>query len=113
MNIVIYIVAAAIGLLLSSVGIVFALLGGLQFAYLIGGLLVAAHLGSFFYVRRKAIQGKGRQAAIVLVLPLPLVMGVLYIFEVGKYAISFPERESPTFTSVVNLTLLYIWRSLS
>ncbi len=80
-------------------GIVFALLGGLQFAYLIGGLLVAAHIGSFFYVRRKAIQGKGHQAAIVLVLPLPLVMGVLYVFEVGKYGISLLERESPAFTS--------------
>jgi hypothetical protein len=89
MNIVIDIVAAAIGLLLSSMGIVFALLGGLQFAYLIGGLLVAAHIGSFLYVRREAIQGKGRQAAIVLVLPLPLVGGVLYIFTAGICAISF------------------------
>ena len=96
MNIVIYIIAAAIGLLISCLGMVFALLGGLLFASLIGGLLVAAHIGSFYYVRRKAIQGKGRQAAIVLVLPLPLVGGVLlvmvWIFEVGKYAISFLGR---------------------
>jgi hypothetical protein len=98
-NIVIYIVAAAIGLLLSFMGIVFAVLSGPQFAFLIGGLLVAAHIGSFFYVRRKAMQGKGRQAAIVLALPLPLVMSVLYIFTVGTDAISsFFERES-SFTS--------------
>jgi hypothetical protein len=98
-NIVIYIVAAAIGLLLSFMGIVFAVLGGPEFGLLIGGLLVAAHIGSFFYVRRKAIQGKGRRAAIVLALPLPLVMSVLYIFGVGTYAISsLFERESP-FTS--------------
>jgi glucose dehydrogenase len=88
LNIVIYIVAAAIGLLLSCVGIVFALLGGGQFAYVIGGLLVVAHIASFLYVRRKAIQGQGHPTAIVLVLPMPLVMGLLYIFEVGKYAIS-------------------------
>ena len=96
MNIVIYIVAAAIGLYLSCFGILFALLSGLLFASLIGGLLVAAHIGSFYYVRRKAMQGKGRQAAIALVLPLPLVGGVLmvmvWIFEIGKYAISFLER---------------------
>jgi len=99
MNIVIYIVAAAIGLLLSFMGIVFAVLGGPEFALLIGGVLVAAHIGSLFYVRRKAMQGKGRQAAIVLALPLPLVMSVLYIFTVGTYAISsLFERES-SFTS--------------
>jgi len=89
MNIVIYIVAAAIGLLLSSMGIVFALIGGLQFAYLIGGLLVAAHIGSVFYVRMKAMEGKGRQAAIVLALPLPVVGGVLYVFAGGICAIAF------------------------
>jgi hypothetical protein len=100
LNVVIYIVAAAIGLLLSCLSMVFAVLSGPQFASLIGGLLVAAHIGSVFYVRRKAIQGKGRQAAIVLVLPLPLVMSVLYVFGVGGYAVSsFLERESSTFTS--------------
>ena len=88
MNIVIYLVAAAIGLVLSSMAIVFALLGGLAFAYLIGGLLAAAHIGSFVYVRRMAVQGKGRQAAIALALPLPLVMAVVWVFQIG-YAIFF------------------------
>ena len=100
LNVVIYIVAAAIGLVLSCLSLVFALLSGPEFASLILGLLVAAHIGSCVYVRRKAMQGKGRRAAIVLVLPLPVVMSVLYVFSVGSQAISsLFERESSTFAS--------------
>ena len=83
MNVVIYVVATTVGLLLSSIGVVFALLSGLQFALLIGGLLAVAHIGSFLFVRRKAAQGKGRQAAIVLALPIFLVGGVMYVLGVA------------------------------
>jgi hypothetical protein len=98
MNIAIYIVATAIGLFLSYVGVVFAVLSGPQFAFLVGGLLVTAHIGTFIFVRKKAIQGKGRSAAIVLVSPLFIVMGVMLIFETGRYVVSVLRPDSPAFT---------------
>jgi hypothetical protein len=99
MNIIIYLVATAIGLFLSYVGIVFAMLSGHSFAYLVGGLLAAAHIVSFLYVYKKAKQGKGRQAAFVLASPLFIVMGVIYAFSLGKHALSFLETEPAAFTS--------------
>ncbi len=99
MNIIIYIVATAIGFFLSFVGVVFAMLSGQQFAYVIGGLLVLAHIGSFLFVRNQAMQGKGRQAAIALASPLFVVMGVMSVFVFGGYVVSLFERDSPAFTS--------------
>ena len=83
MDIVIYIAAATIGLALSGMGLMFALLSGTSFAFMIGALLVVAHVASVVFVRRKAAEGKGRQAAIVLALPLFAVMTVVYVVFVG------------------------------
>lgn len=99
MNVLIYLVTGGIGIFLSYVGIVFAALGGLQFAYLIGGLLLAAHIGAFIFVYRKAKQGRGPEVAVVLVLPLPLVMGATYLFTVGQEALRFLEPEPAEFTA--------------
>ena len=88
MNIAIYVVAAAIGLLLSSMSMVFALLSGLLFAFLVGACLVAAHIGALFLARKKALEDKVLQAALVLVLPLPAVMAALYIVTICVIAIS-------------------------
>lgn len=98
MNAILYIIATAIGLFLSYVGLAFALLSGRQFTYLIGVLLAAAHIGTFIYVRKKAIQGKGRSAAIVLVSPLFIVMGGMHLFERGKYLVSQIKPDSSEFT---------------
>ena len=98
MNIVVYIIATAIGFFLSYVGLVFAVLSGRQFAYLIGGLLAAAHIGAFVYVYKKAKEGKGRSSAFVLASPLFIVMGAMLIYESGRYAVSMLRPDSPAFT---------------
>jgi hypothetical protein len=92
-----YIGAGALGLFFSFVGIVFALVSGPQFAYLIGGLLLVAHAGSIFYVVKKAQIGKGPQAAIVLVLPLFAVLVLGQIALLGGSAISWLMPDSEAF----------------
>ena len=103
MNIIIYIVAAAIGLYLSLLGFVFSLLHGLLFAFIVGALLVAAHIGAFLYVRKKAMEGKGRLAALALVSPMIVVGGGAMIIGIGISAVSFLfiflKPDSPAFTS--------------
>ena len=103
MNTIIYIVAAAIGLYLSLVGFIFSLLHGLVFAITVGALLVAAHIGAFLYVRKKALEGKGRLAALALVLPMIVVGGGAMIIGMGINAAStlfiFLKPDSPAFTS--------------
>ena len=99
MNIIIYIVAAAIGLYLSLLGFVFSLLHGPLFAFIVGALLVAAHIGSFLYVRKKAMEGKGRLAALALVSPMFVVGGGALVIGWGIQAVSFFEPDSPAFKS--------------
>jgi len=69
-NIIIYIVAGAIGLYLSLLGVFFALIASPLFAFILGALLLAAHIASILYVRKKAMEGKGRLAALALVSPM-------------------------------------------
>lgn len=97
MNIIIYIVAGAIGLYLSLLGVVFSLLHGILFASIVGALLLAAHIGSIVYVRKKAMEGKGRLAALALVSPMFIVGGGAMVIGWGIAAVSFFEPESPAF----------------
>lgn len=99
MNILIYIVATLAGLFLSYVGVVFAMLSGRQFAYIIGGLLAVAHIGTFVFVRRKAIQGKGREFAFVLALPIFIVLAAVQVFVLGRYVLLHAWPDSPEFTA--------------
>jgi len=78
LNALIYLVATALGLALSGIGFVFALLSGPTFAFMILGALALAHHASFVYVWWRVRQGAGPWAAVVLVLPLPAVMGVAF-----------------------------------
>jgi hypothetical protein len=88
-NIIIYIVAAAMGLYLSLIGLVFALLHGLLFTFIIGASLLTAHIAAFLYVRKKAMEGKGRLAALALVLPMIVVAGGALVITWGIEAVSF------------------------
>lgn len=88
MNIVAYPISLIIGIGFSYVGFVFAMTGGVKFAYLVGGLLLAAHIGTFIYVWKKAQQGKGRDSAYVLALPLFLVWAVGVVLLVGYYILN-------------------------
>lgn len=99
MNILIYVIATLAGLFLSYVGVVFAMLSGRQFAYIIGGLLAAAHIGTFVFVRRKAIQGKGREYAFVLALPIFIVLAAAQVFVLGRYVLLHAWPDSPEFTA--------------
>lgn len=92
-----YAAAAAIGLLFSYMGLVFAITGGLQTAYLVGALLLLAYAGVIFYVVRQARGGKGPRAAFALVLPMFLVTGALQVFQLGKYAFSLVVPDSEAF----------------
>ncbi len=93
-----YIVAGVVGLMFSGLGFVFALLGGPQLAFLIGGLLLVAHAGAIFYVVRKARAGKGPWVAIVLVLPIFVVMGLVQLFVLGGFIITLLKPDSQAFT---------------
>lgn len=99
MSILIYVVATLAGLFLSYVGVVFAMLSGPQFAYVIGGLLTAAHIGAFVFVRHRAVHGKGRESAFVLVLPIFIVLGAVYVFELGRYAVLQAWPDSSAFAA--------------
>ena len=92
-----YIAAGVVGLLFSSVGIVFAMLGGLQFAFLIGGLLLLGHAGAIFFVVRMARVGKGPQAAIVLILPIFVVVGLALLFGIGGVIFTLLKPDSQAF----------------
>lgn len=72
-----YITAAALGLGLSYTGIIFARLSGPSFTWFIAGLLLIAHIWSFVYARKKAVQNKGSVAALTLISPLFIVMGIV------------------------------------
>lgn len=94
-----YAAAAVLGLLFSYLGIVFAMVGGIQSAYIIGALLVLAYGGVIFYVVKKAKVGKGPQSAFALALPMFLVTGALQLFQLGKYGLSLVSPDSETFLS--------------
>jgi hypothetical protein len=97
-NIIIYIVAAAIGLYLSLVGVFFALLHGPLFAFIVGALLLAGHIGSVLYVRKKAMEGKGRLAALALVSPMFVVFGLAQLFGIGGFIFTLLKPDSRAFT---------------
>lgn len=99
MNIIIYIVAGAVGLYLSLLGVVFSLLHGLLFASVVGALLLAAHIASILYVRKKAMEGKGRLAALALVSPMFVVGAGAMVVGWGIAAVSFLAPDSPAFKS--------------
>lgn len=99
MTFIAYAVAAVVGLLFSYMGLVFAMVGGVQGAYTTGGLLLLAYACVIFYVVRKAKAGKGPQAAFALALPMFLVTGLLQVFQLGKYALSQLTPDSESFVS--------------
>lgn len=99
MNFLLYIFAAAIGIFLPYVGTVFALLSGREFATLVGGLLVAAHVGTVVFVFNRARQGRGPQVAFVLAMPLPLVMVAMCLYLIGHEVLILFEREPPEFST--------------
>lgn len=103
MTTIIYIIAGAIGLYLSLLGVMFSLLHGLLFASIVGALLLAAHIASILYVRKKAMEGKGRLAALALIAPMFVVGGGALVIGWGiaavSFVVSFVEPDSPAFTS--------------
>lgn len=99
MDLITFIVAAAFGLLLSWMGIVFAMLSGPDFAFLIGGLLAVAHIGAFIFARKKAMRGKTHHATLILISPLFLVISVGSIFSICSYVVSLLVPDSPAFTA--------------
>ena len=92
-----YFAAGVLGLLFSYVGLVFAMVGGRQAAYVMGALLLLAYVGVIVYVIRK--ERTGKHSPFALVLPMFLVAVVLQAFLAGKYALSFLTPDSETFIS--------------
>ncbi|MFH2046788.1 MAG: hypothetical protein ABIK92_16780 [Pseudomonadota bacterium] len=93
LDIIIYILTTAIGLCASYMFLVFSMIGGYQsgsyqVTYIIAGLLVVAHLASFVFVWKKATQGKGRSAAVALVLPAFVVTAAGWVFVIGKHLLN-------------------------
>ena len=95
MTVIAYVASAVLGLLFSCMGLVFAMTGGMQLAYVVGALLLLAYACVIFFVVRQARAGKGRRAASALVLPMFLVIGVLQVFQLGKdaFALMVPDSE--------------------
>ncbi len=102
MTIFAYAAAAVLGLMFSYVGLVFAMVGGREAAYIMGALLLLAYAGVILYVVRKARAGK--HSPFALVLPMFLVAVVLQAFLVGKYAFSFLVPDSGPFISECKTT---------
>ena len=92
-----YFAAAVLGLMFSYVGLVFAMIGGRQVAYIMGALLLLAYAGVIAYVVRK--EKAGKHSPFALLLPMFLVAGVLQAFLIGKYALSFLIPDSEPFIS--------------
>lgn len=98
MNIIIYIVATAIGVYFSYMGLGLATLHNRQFYSLLQGMLLVAYIGSFLFARKKAIQGKVILAALALVSPMVQVLLVGQVFMLGKHLVFLLSPTSPAFT---------------
>jgi hypothetical protein len=99
-----YIVATLVGLMFSYMGVIFAMLGGPQSAYLVGALLLLAYAGVIFFLIRKDRAGKGLQFAYVLALPMILVTVMGQIFVLGKYGLSLLMPDSEPFIAECQAT---------
>ncbi len=95
MKYIAYIVSTLVGVMLSYMGFIFAMLGGPKFAYLVGALLFVTYAGVIFVLVKKDSAGKGLQFAFVLALPMPILTVVLQIFSLGNYGLSLlmPDSE--------------------
>ena len=80
MNAAIYAIAGCVGFFISYMGITFAFISGTFFGVAVGSLALAAHIWSIRYVMAKVEQGEGRQAAVVLALPMFIVWAIIMVF---------------------------------
>jgi hypothetical protein len=101
-----YLTAGTVGLLLSFIGSVFALLSGKTFAYVVGGCLIALHIWSYFYAYIKASQEKPNVAMVALISPLFIV---LFGGMIGSAVLSAPLVLLPTF-AILLFTFVYVIR---
>ncbi len=94
-----YSASAALGLLFSYFGLGLATVSGPETVHLVGALLLLAYAGVIVFVIRQAKAGKGPGASVVLILPMFLVIGVLWVFQIGQYAFSLLILDSGIFDS--------------
>jgi hypothetical protein len=99
MSFLTYAVCAALGLLFSYMGLLYAVVAG-KWAFLINAtMLVAVYAWAIFYVIRNAKIGKGTQSAYVLILPMFIVTAMQMVFMIGNYAIKLILPDSEAFSS--------------
>ncbi len=93
-----YILCIAIGLAFSYIGIVFAMLGGGEFIYIVCILLVATYSIVIFFVINRVRANKNHLSALALITPMFLVfiMVQAYRFGGGLFLLALPD--SPSFS---------------
>jgi hypothetical protein len=94
-----YAVATVVGLAMSYMGVIFALLGGEKFAYVILGLLLLAYAAVILFLIRQNQAGKGLQFSFVLALPMIIVTAVMQLFVLAKHGVSLLTPDSDTFVA--------------
>jgi len=94
-----YLIATVFGFVVSYVSFIFALTGGIQFAYMIGGFLVLAHIGSFVFAYKTMARGDAALATIGLVSPPFILYIVLAIFSILYPAFNFIKPDPTNFVT--------------
>lgn len=85
MKLLTYIIPAIIGILLSLYGLVFVAVGGINKSFLIiAGVILAAHIGTYIFVGIKAKKGEGSKYSFLMALPIIMLCGLFYIFQIGN-----------------------------
>jgi hypothetical protein len=99
MNILIYIISAAVGLFFSFVFLIFSMTGGRSTSDSILGLLIVAHIASVAFVAWKANKGTGSSVALILIFPAFFVTAGMWLFLIGRHLLSYVHPDSPEFAS--------------
>lgn len=99
MKYIAYAVATVVGLAMSYMGVIFAMLSGEQFAYVIVGLLFLAYAAVILFLIRQDRAGKGLQFSFVLALPMIIVTAMMQIYAIGRHGIALLSPDSDTFVA--------------
>jgi hypothetical protein len=94
-----YATPTILGLFFSFMGMTFAMTGGMEAVYIIGGLLILTYAVTIAYVLRKKQKGEGERVAYLLMLPMFVVTGEMMLFQLGKSTITQLTPDSEAFIS--------------
>lgn len=94
-----YFIATLVGFVGSYISFIFAVTGGMHFAYTIGLFLVLAHIGAFIFAYKATVRGETSLAAMGLVSPPFILYIVLFIFIVVYQVFKFVKPDSQDFVN--------------